>query len=101
MKLGPESIEQIIVMDWVRKEKLDDFIFHCANERKISPQGGALLKRMGVLPGVSDIIIADKGKLSPAQSKFLEKMNAHGYFAVCRFGHKEAIATIKDYLGMS
>lgn len=116
MKLGAEQIEQIKVMDWVRHNNLQEIILHIANERSCTPQHGAILKRMGVMKGVSDLFItrarrgyhgawielkASKGKLSPEQSKFLENMNREGYFAVCRFGADEAIKTIEDYLMMS
>ena len=45
-------------MDWVRFNKLDKFIWHTANERSVSPQSGAILKRKGVKAGVSDLTIA-------------------------------------------
>jgi hypothetical protein len=112
-RVGLEDIELIKIMDWVRYNKLHNFTWHCANERQCSPQAGALLKRKGVLAGVSDLFLAKSsgawhglfielkvkgGKLSPAQSKFLEAMNSNGYLAVCRFGADEAIKTIKEYL---
>ena len=51
-KVGLEQIEQIKIFDWLRFMKLDNVAFHCPNERKCSPQHGALLKRMGVTSGV-------------------------------------------------
>ncbi len=116
MKLGAEQIEQIKVMDWVRFNNLHEIVIHIANERSCSPQHGAILKRMGVRKGVSDLFItrasrgyygawielkSNKGKLSKEQSEFLFNMHQEGYFAVCRFGADEAIATIRDYLMMS
>lgn len=115
MKIGAEDTQLIIVMDWVRFNNLD-YIWHCANERVVSPQGGAILKRKGVLAGVSDLIIMTPrngfhgmfiemkvgvGKLSPAQAKFLEIMNREGYLAVVRYGADETIKTIKEYLGLN
>lgn len=103
-------------MDWVRSNNLQDFIFHVANERSASPQAGSLLKRKGVLAGVSDILVMkpsggfsglfielkiEGGKVSPAQKKFLQVMNANNYLAVVRYGADAAIQTIKDYLMMS
>ncbi len=116
MKLGAEQIEQIKVMDWVRFNNLDKIVLHIANERSCSAQHGAILKRMGVMKGVSDLFItrasrgyygawielkSNTGKLSKEQSEFLFNMSKEGYFAVCRFGADEAIATIRDYLMMS
>lgn len=116
MKLGLEQIEQIKVMDWVRFNNLQEIVLHIANERSCSPQHGSILKRMGVMRGVSDLLItrasrgfngcwielkASNGKLSPEQKKFLENMNREKYFAVCRYGADEAIKTIQDYLMIS
>lgn len=115
MKLNPESIEMLKIFDWVRHNNLDGFTWHMANERRCTPQQGALLKRMGVKAGVSDIFVAKPsqgfgacfielkakgGKPSPAQLKFLETMNGNGYLAVIRYGSDEAIATIKEYLNL-
>lgn len=112
-RIGLEDIELVKIMDWVRFNKFQDFIWHCANERQCSPQAGSLLKRKGVLAGVSDLFVAKGngrflglfvelkvagGKLSSAQSKFLETMNANDYLAVVRYGSVETIATIKEYL---
>lgn len=113
MALNAESIELIKIMDWVRFNNLDNFIFHVANERRVSPQQGAMLKRMGVLAGVADLIVAKpsslfgalfielkagKGKASPAQLEFLATMRLHGYDAVVCHGAERAIEHIKSYL---
>ena len=80
-KIGLEDTQLIILMDWIRFNKLDDVTYHCANERSTTPQAGALLKRKGVLAGVADVIMMKPsqrwhglaielkvkgGKLSPA-----------------------------------
>jgi hypothetical protein len=111
MKIGQEDIEQIKVCDWV-KQCTDLPFIHAANERKCSPQQGALLKRKGVLAGVADIFIPRatkrhhglfielktlKGKPSPAQIKFLDSMNAENYFGLVCYGAEEAIETIKTF----
>lgn len=115
-KVGLEDIEQIKVFDWLRFMKLDDISFHVGNERKCSPQSGALFKRKGIKAGVSDIFImrpmppysgliielkADNGKLSIEQSKFLFDMNKEGYFAACCFGADQAIDLICKYLNIT
>lgn len=113
MKLGAESIEMIKIFDWLRYNNLDKIAWHTANERRTSPQAGAILKRMGVMSGVSDITIARpiaphhglflevkaaKGKLSPAQIEFLTNMKSEGYKTEVAFGADEAIDKIKAYL---
>jgi CRISPR/Cas system Type II protein with McrA/HNH and RuvC-like nuclease domain len=69
-----------------------------------------------VLAGVSDLFLARAsgfwhglflelkvkgGKLSPAQSKFLESMARENYFTAVRYSADEAISTIKEYLQMT
>lgn len=113
MALGQEQIMQIQVMDWVRFNHLDDFIFHVANERQATPQHGAILKRMGVRAGVSDILCMKPkmsfhglfielkvkgGKVSEAQKEFLQTVNSNGYLGVVRWSADEAIETIITYL---
>lgn len=113
MKVGKEDIIQITVMDWVRHQGLDKFIFHVANERSTSPQAGAFLKRKGVLSGVSDILIlkpsrsyhgaaielkSKNGKLSDNQQLFLDILASHGYFVAVCYSAEDAIATIQNYL---
>ncbi len=93
--------------------RADAYSFHCANERRVSPQHGSILKRMGVTSGVPDIAImipkngfnglfielkVKPNKPTPAQLKFLETLNINGYLAVVRYGANEAIKTIQEYL---
>jgi hypothetical protein len=116
MKLGEETTTQIIVMDWIRFKGLDPITMHIANERKSSIQAGALLKRMGVKSGVSDLFIArasreyhglwlelksEKGKVSANQSKFMADMVREGYATKVAYSADEAIFIISDYLMMS
>lgn len=104
-----EDIEQIKVCEWL-KNKTDLPFFAIANQRECTPQYGALLKRMGVKAGVSDLCIprATKehhgafielktlnGKLSPNQQAFLDDMIKENYFAVCCWGAEAAIEVIK------
>lgn len=113
MSMKGEQVLQVIVFDWVRHNNLDDVIFHVANERACTPQHGAILKRMGVKSGVSDIIITrarkgyhgafielktNIGRVSPNQRDFLAVMDAEGYFTAVCFGHEECIDMIKWYL---
>jgi hypothetical protein len=111
MNLSPETIQQIIVVDWV-KQCTDLPIIHIANERGCSFQQGKTLKRMGVLSGVSDLFIPRatknrhgmflelktlKGKLTRNQIKFIDDMNKEGYYALAAYGSDNAIAIIKDF----
>lgn len=113
MKLCAEDISLIQAMDWVRYNKLDNVIWHVANERTCSPQSGQILKRKGVKAGVSDLVIARPsgkyhgafievktavGKLSPAQKRFLEDMADEGYFTAICYSAESTIETIKEYL---
>ena len=115
MKLGAEDIESIKLYDWIRFNKLDDITFHIGNERSVSPQSGAIFKRKGIKPGVSDYFIGKAklgyhglwielkvkgGKVSEAQKEFLQTVNANGYLGVVRWSADEAIETIKTYLGI-
>jgi hypothetical protein len=115
-KICAEDIIQITVMDFCRFHKLDKFIFHCANERTTTPQAGALLKRKGVLSGVSDILIlkpsksyhgaaielkSKNGKLSANQQAFLDILSEHGYFTTVCYSADEAIGVICTYLNIT
>ncbi len=115
MTISKEDTQLIIYFDWVKHEELDSIIWHCENERKCSPQQGALRKRKGVKPGVSDIWVSraiephhglyielkvGKGKLSPLQAKFLRDMDAEGYAVEIAYSAEEAILKTKLYLGM-
>jgi hypothetical protein len=114
MKLGPETLHQITIFDWIRTRKdLEPYSFHIANERKASPFYGRLLKRMGVKSGVSDIFIgvttekypgmwlelkAGKNKLTENQKTFMKNMASQGYFTATCYGFEEAKSTILSYL---
>jgi hypothetical protein len=78
-------------------------------------QTGARLKSEGVKAGVPDLCLpvarqgfhglfielkARHGTLKPTQQAWLAALNEQGYLAVVCWGADEAIATIKDYLGM-
>jgi hypothetical protein len=110
-----ESDEQIAAMDWLRAQHpwLVPYTMHIPNERKASYYAGYILKRMGVLKGASDLFIAwpcgihhglfieiksKKGRPTPEQLEFIDRMNAVGYFATLAYGADEVINTIKEYL---
>lgn len=116
MRASGENGEMVALFDWIRTQPaLANCSIHIPNERKSSPQYGALLKRMGVRSGVSDVFIAcpkgpycgmwlemkyAKGKLTVNQKQFLEDMSAQGYYAVCVTGFEAAQAFIQEYMGL-
>lgn len=84
-----EDALQIAVADYLRIAAPDLLWFHVANERKCSPQRGAMLKRMGVLAGVPDLVFilpsgsvwfielkTERGRMSKAQDDFFERARA-------------------------
>lgn len=103
----------ISVMNYIRMQYPKVLAIHCANERRTSPQAGALLKRKGVLAGVSDILIfTPKGnakgyaielkikpnKTTPSQVEFLARLSDCGWdFAVC-YDFDFAKKAIDDYM---
>ncbi len=113
--LHHESIEMVKVFDWIRKQGLSNIIWHTPNEARRSAQQGAMLKRMGLLAGVADIVIArasngfhgcfievkvKPNKLTPAQTKFLFAMKDEGYDVALCYGADETIEHIKSYLNL-
>ena len=112
--LKPEQIEHIKVVDWVNA-CTDLPVLHIANERRTSPQQGAILKRMGVKSGVSDLFFprakhpfsglwielkTEKGKPTPNQLKFIEDMLKEGFYGKVTYGAEETIAFIKEFYNL-
>ncbi len=114
MKLQPEEIEHINLVNWFHHkypEFADDF-HHFANQRKCSPQEGVKLKRMGVKKGVSDFFLGignkyhgmwlelkvGNGKLSKEQTAFIKRKNERGFLAVAVWGEEKAKEVIETYL---
>ena len=108
----PEQSAQIIIVDWLRKCHPDIPFWHTANERRTTLRAGALLKKMGVLSGVSDFMFPRgnlkwKGlcvelKIKPNkptlnQIEFLAMMNKEGYLAKVCYGADESMDIIKKF----
>ena len=115
MKLNPETIEQIRIVEWI-KQTTNLPVIHIANEGKRSQAMGAILKRMGMVAGASDLFIpranaeyhglfievkVGKGKLSPAQTMFIDKMLSEGYMALAVWGADAAIEFIRTFYQLS
>jgi hypothetical protein len=111
MAASQEDIEQIKVVEFVRQCTNLPF-WHTANQRQTSPQHGALLKRLGVKPGVSDLFFPRgnnkhkglfielktlTGKPSKLQEQFLSDMIAEDYAGKFAYGAEHAIQIIKTF----
>lgn len=114
-----EDSHQILVMTWARKMAIAGRtelkrLFHIPNGMGRSKGEAAKLKAMGVLSGVSDLMLpvmaggrgglwielkADKGVVSEAQVEWIEAMQAGGYAAEVCYGWEAAVDVIQAYLG--
>lgn len=114
MAIGAEAIEQIKIVEWL-KQCTDLPFIHIGNERKCSPQYGALLKRMGIKKGVADLFFPRgnahykglfielktlTGKPTKEQIQFLDEMSRENYFTAINYGSEETIGTIKAFYGL-
>lgn len=62
-RLGPEASLQMAVCEHLRLRGAPGLLyFHPCNEGKRSEAAGLMLKRMGMLPGVADLVILLPGK---------------------------------------
>ena len=115
-----EDQEQEIVIQW--KELMVNqypdlkWLHHCPNGGSRHPAEAQKLRRMGVVPGVSDLFLPvarngyhgiwiemkkkHGGKLSPSQKDWIEGMRKEGYKAERADGADEAIAMLEEYLGI-
>lgn len=113
-----EDREQEIVIQW--KELMMNrvpqlkYLFHIGNGGSRHPAEAVKLRRMGVVPGVSDLFLPvarngyhglwiemkrqHGGKLSKPQKEWLEGMREEGYKAERANGAEEAIAILEEYL---
>lgn len=117
--MNNEATEQKMVIEWCEwnSNKFEElkYIFHCPNEAKRSPRLGAELKRLGMRPGVPDLLLlAPKGeflglaiemkygknKCTREQIKWLEWLHKQGYKCEVCWSSEEAIEVIKNYLGI-
>ena len=100
-----ESKEQILVVNWMRKNHKNLRIFHIPNGGGRSLVTAARLKLEGVSRGVPDLFIPalklwiemkdlDGGVVSEEQKDWIEYLRQHGYCAEVANGHEEAIRII-------
>ena len=108
-----EEQEQLALVQWLELHKIR--YTHVPNEGKHKVQYRAKQKRLGVKPGVPDILIFDRpplspenvgvaielkrqkgGRVTPEQTAWLEHLTARGWaVAVCR-GAMEAIRFLQE-----
>ena len=108
-----EEQEQLALVQWLELHKIR--YTHVPNEGKHKVQYRAKQKRLGVKPGVPDILIFDRpplspenvgvaielkrqkgGRVTPEQIAWLEDLKARGWaVAVCR-GAMEAIRYLQE-----
>ena len=108
-----EEQEQLALVQWLELHKIR--YTHVPNEGKHKVQYRAKQKRLGVKPGVPDILIFDRpplspenvgvaielkrqkgGRVTPEQTAWLEHLKARGWaVAVCR-GAMEAIELLES-----
>ena len=95
---------------------LAPFVMHIANERKTRPWEGAMLKRLGVMPGASDLFVAvpilgkfggfwielkaPGNKPTLDQEEFLDRMAKRGYMTGWFDNWEKAWGAIENYLSL-
>ena len=119
MKSNLEATHQKIIFEWAEWNKNNhpelDMLMHTVNEGKRSTRVGAELKRLGMKAGVPDLLLlAPKGKYiglaiemkycknkcTIEQVKWLDWLYKQGYMCKVCWSSEEAIAVIKEYLGI-
>jgi hypothetical protein len=115
MKKSEHNLQSACV-SWFRIQypKFAGLLFAIPNGGSRTAAGGRALKREGVLPGVPDLFLAvpsgglcglfielktESGRLTRAQSEFLERARLQGYRAVVVRSVSEFMDTVIRYLG--
>jgi len=113
-----EDAEQITLFAWIdiHSGQYPDLslAFHVPNGGHRNPHVGAQMKRLGVRPGVPDIILpvakhgynglaielkrSIGGRVSPEQQKWLSRLEQQGWQTYVCHGADEAIKTIREYM---
>lgn len=116
-----EQQEQIALIKWTQQPSVRrafpelKFLFHVPNERSDKIQA-ANLKRMGVKPGVPDLILPVPsgkyhglfiemkkagGRVSDDQLWWLEHMKANGYAVAVCYGWQQGAEVLRWYLELN
>lgn len=115
-----ETSMQMAVVRWARKAADEwpgfealRWLFHTANEGKVDPREAGKRQSMGVLAGVSDLLLLARSgrysglclelkrkpnRLSAEQRDFLDFAAANGYKTAVAWSVEEAQGVITDYL---
>lgn len=110
MSVPTEASEQLVLVKWLRRNKI--LFFHPPNGGKRALSEARLLKSMGVSPGVPDIIIVDPvpgyvgtalelkrltgGTVSKKQREWLSALEDRGWAALVARGARDAIRQLKE-----
>jgi VRR-NUC domain len=109
-----EKEEQRTAVQWLSLNKI--LFYPVANGRKATIVEAMELKRLGVRPGVPDLVIPiarkgfhgmyvemkrkQRGIVSAEQKFWLQALTEQGYYAVVAKGSNHFINLVNDYLGM-
>ena len=102
-----EDREQMLFIQWFRRNHPNTLIFHIPNGGYRRPSEAARLKAMGVVPGIPDLFIPEwrlfiemkrtkGGKLSDVQKSVIEYLQSVNYCVLLAHGNDEAIKQIKE-----
>lgn len=106
---GEDQIQTTLAQHLWARGHSDLLWWHTPNEGKRSARSGAALKRMGMLPGVSDIVAVHGGEIfalelkrpkknpSETQLEFIERMRTAGGHALVAQGLDEAVACLEAW----
>ena len=111
-RVEQETRDHIALATWLRSAGV--FFWHTPNEGKRSATAGRKLKKMGMLPGVADIIILDRppahpdvpfvalelktetGRATLLQQQFLAKVTERGGLARVCHGFADAVSWLQS-----
>lgn len=108
-KESSEEREQMLVIQWFKRNHPDVLIFHIPNGGYRRPSEAARLKAMGVVPGVPDLFIPEwnlfiemkkekGGILSNVQKCVIKHLQCVNYSVILAHGHKQAIEQVTNFL---
>ena len=113
-----EDDNQLALMQWARSKRfngarLSDYLHHSPNGGLRSITTAARLKQQGTMAGFPDLFLfvarggyhglmiemkSPKGRLSPAQTQVLPRIEGEGYRVEVCYSVQDAIDAISDYL---
>ena len=106
-KICSENREQMLLIQWFKRNHPGILIFHIPNGGYRRPSEAAKLKAMGLTPGIPDLFIPEwrlfiemkrtkGGKLSDDQISVIKHLQCVNYCVNIAHGHEQAIQQIKD-----